>query len=205
MEVTIAVATYGDLEWGHLAHTRAIPSAQALGVPVVHVHEPDGSIASARNAALELVETEWVIHLDGDDELSPGYNEAMAEGSADVRAPLVRYIRGGHPRPLWQPRVAGHSHDCDASCLRHGNWIVIGAAVRTELLREVGWHDFPWSEDWATWALLAKAGASFELVRNAIYIGHVAPSSRNRGAPQEDRLAAHREIERFVWPEECAA
>jgi hypothetical protein len=129
----------------------------------------------------------------------------MGRGRADVRAPVVRYIHRGRPRPLWQPRVAGHTHDCEASCLRDGNWVVIGACVRTELLRSVGWHDFDWSEDWATWALLAKAGASFELVRDAIYRAEMRPESRNRGAARATRLEAHRVIELFVWPEEVAA
>jgi hypothetical protein len=199
VDVTVCVATYGQQRWRELAESRAVPSALEQA-PVVRVH--GDTLHGARNAALAQVETEWVIHLDADDELAPGYVAAMAEGHADVRAPVVRFIRGGRPRPLWQPRVAGHTHDCDTSCLRFGNWVVIGAAVRTELLRSVGWHDFEWSEDWATWALLAKAGASFELVRRAVYVAHVRPDSRNRGALRADRLAAHREIEQFVWPEE---
>jgi glycosyltransferase involved in cell wall biosynthesis len=191
MDVTIAVATFGDESWAELARDRAIPSAEVQGVPVVHVH--GDTLHGARNAALEQVTTEFVIHLDGDDELDPDYVAAMAEGHADVRA------------PLWQPRVAGHTHDCDRSCLRAGNWIVVGAAARTEIVREVGWHDFPWSEDWATWALCAEAGASFELVPRAIYVAHVRLDSRNRGVTRDARLDAHRAIERFVWPEEHAA
>jgi glycosyltransferase involved in cell wall biosynthesis len=203
VDVTVAVATFGDDSWGRLARERAIPSAEAEGVPFVHAH--GDTLAGARNAALAKVATEFVIHLDADDELEPGYVEAMARGTADVRAPVVRYVRNGRARSLWQPRVAGHTHDCEAACLRAGNWIVIGACAGTELLRSVGWHDFDWSEDWATWALLAKAGASFELVRDAVYRAESRPMSRNRGADRTTRLEAHRVIEQFVWPEECAA
>jgi glycosyltransferase involved in cell wall biosynthesis len=203
VEVTIAVATFGAQAWLDRALNETIPAAREHGVPVVHAH--GATLAAARNAALADVRTPWVIHLDADDSLESGYVDAMARGSADVRAPVVRYVRGGHPRALWQPRVAGHSHDCEAACLRDGNWVVIGACVRTELLRSVGWHDFAWSEDWATWALCAKAGASFELIRDAVYRAEARPDSRNRGAARDTRLAMHREIERFVWPEECAA
>lgn len=200
MDVTVAVCTFGDHSWRELAESRAVPSALEQA-PVVRVHGE--SLHSARNETLARVETEWVIYLDADDELEPGYVEAMAAGSAEVRAPMVRYVDAGRPR-LWQPRVAGHEHDCDAACLRAGNWIVIGAAVRTELLRSVGgWHDFAWSEDWCTWALCARAGASFELVRGAIYRAHVRSDSRNRGATRAAKVAAHRAIEAFVWPEEC--
>ena len=38
MEVTVVVATYGDRAWLDLALERAVPSAVALGVPVVQVH-----------------------------------------------------------------------------------------------------------------------------------------------------------------------
>jgi glycosyltransferase involved in cell wall biosynthesis len=203
MDATIAIATFGAQEWLDRALNETIPAAREHGVPVVHAH--GRTLGEARNAALAEARTPWVIHLDADDSLEPGYIDAMGRGRADVRAPVVRYIHRGRPRPLWQPRVAGHTHDCEASCLRDGNWVVIGACVRTELLRSVGWHDFDWSEDWATWALLAKAGASFELVRDAIYRAEMRPESRNRGAARATRLEAHRVIELFVWPEEVAA
>lgn len=198
MDVSVAVATYGFESWRDLAQQRAVPSAEAQRVPVIHVH--GASLHEARNEALSRVDTEWVIHLDGDDELEPGYVAAMSRATAGVRAPMVRYIRGYRER-LWQPRVAGHQHDCEAACLRAGNWIVVGACVRTELLREVGWHDFPVYEDWATWALCHKAGASFELVRDAVYRAHVRLDSRNRGPSHRTKLRAHRAIEAMVWPE----
>lgn len=202
MSFTIAVATFGDESWIDLARERALPSALAQGVPVVHAH--GSTLAAARNEALAQVDTEYVVMLDADDELEPGYVAAMASGTADVRAPMVRYIRGRRER-LWQPRVYGHEHDCDVVCLRAGNWIVIGACARTSLLREVGWHDFPVYEDWATWALCARAGATFEMIRDAVYRAHVRLDSRNRGQAQAARLEAHRQIERFVWPDEVAA
>ena len=71
MDVTICVATFGDPTWQTLARTRAVPSAEAQGVPVVHVH--GRTLHAARNAAVEQAQTEWVIHLDADDELTAGY------------------------------------------------------------------------------------------------------------------------------------
>lgn len=192
LDVTVTVATFGDQRWLDLALERAIPSAKDQA-RVVHSHRQN--LADARNTALAQVETEWVIHLDADDELEPGYVEAMASGTADVRGPLVRYMLDGHERNLWQPRVWGHRHDCEASCLGDGNWLVVGSAVRTAMVRNVGgWRDFPWSEDWDLWLRCWKAGATFELVRDAIYRAHVRPDSRNRGATQEAKAAAHRAI-----------
>lgn len=195
MDVTICVATFGGPEWASLAERRALPSARALGVPTVHVHGP--TLHEARNAAVAQVDTEWVIHLDADDELETGYVKAMAAGTADVRAPAVRYIRGYGDRAAQprMPRVAGHDHDCTADCLPYGNWLVVGAAVHTELVRAVGgWQDWDWSEDWDLWLRCHLAGATFEAVPAAIYRAHVRRGSRNRSQGQAARLATHRAI-----------
>lgn len=195
--MTIAVGTFGGPEWVRLAETRALPSARAFGVPVVHVHA--GSLHEARNGALAKVDTEWVVNLDADDELEPGYLQAMAGGTADVRAPAVRYIRGYGDRSAQpaMPKVAGHSHDCEAACLPYGNWLVIGAAARADLVRAVGgWRDFAWSEDWSVWLRCYLAGATFEPVPTAVYRAHVRRGSRNRSVRAETRLEVHRAIAR---------
>ena len=193
MDVTVAVATFGADEWADLAADRAIPSAQALGVPVVYCHAD--TLHEARNGALEQVTTEWVCFLDADDELEQGYFDAMAAGSADVRAPSVRYVRQHRLRAPGMPAVAGHTHQCVAECLVDGNWLVVGSLVRADLVRSVGgWRDFDWSEDWDLWLRCHLAGATFEALPEAVYRAHVRPDSRNRGASREKRLAAHRAI-----------
>src|SRR5690349_878569 len=93
MDVTVCVATYGDDEWKELAVERAIPSAARLEVDVVAVH--GDTLHGARNDALALVETAWVCFLDADDELEHGYFDRIAAGTADLRAPSVRYVRNG--------------------------------------------------------------------------------------------------------------
>ncbi len=193
MDVTVAIGTFGDAHWPRLAAERAVPSAEALGVPVVHHHAD--TLHEARNGALEQVTTEWVCHLDADDELEPGYFDAMAAGTADVRAPSVRYVRLGRLREPGMPAVAGHTHQCVAECLVEGNWLVVGSLVRADMVRSVGgWRDFDWSEDWDLWLRCHLAGATFEAIPEAVYRAHVRPDSRNRGASREKRLAAHRAI-----------
>jgi cellulose synthase/poly-beta-1,6-N-acetylglucosamine synthase-like glycosyltransferase len=204
LDVTIAVGTYGSDDWHDLAKERAIPSAEAQGVPVVHVH--GGTLAEARNAALEQVETEFVIHLDADDELTPGYIDAMSTGTADLRAPAIRQVRAGRVGRPFMPQVWKHKHACSAECLRAGNWIVIGACVRTELVRDVGgWEEWGWSEDWALWARCWKAGATIEAIPGAVYRAHVRPASRNHCLSNGETVEWHRRIERAVWPEEFAS
>ncbi len=200
MDVTVVVATcegsrpLPDFDaWGDVADQRAVPSAVDQGVPVVRVHRP--ALHDSRNLALDLVATEWVCFLDADDELEPGYFDAMATGTADLRAPAVRYVAPTRSAPPRVPRVAGHVHACTAACLPWGNWLVVGTLVRSDLVRKIGgWHDFTWSEDWDLWVRCWKAGATIEAIPAAIYRAHVRPDSRNRGAPPSERLAAHRAI-----------
>ena len=195
LDVTVVVATYGDDEWAELAQERAVPSAEALGAYVVSVHGP--SLHEARNAGLGLAHTEWVIHLDADDELEPGYLDEMATGTADLRAPAVRYIMG--PGRKWGtrvPRVAGHNHhDCRAECLLDGNYLVVGTFARTELLRNAGgWRDWPLYEDWDLWLRCYLAGATVETIPRAVYRAHVRADSRNRAPSRELKDATHRAI-----------
>jgi glycosyltransferase involved in cell wall biosynthesis len=168
---------------------------------VIHVHHD--SLAQARNAALAEVESEFVIHLDADDELEPGYIEAMSRGSADIRAPSVRrvYPRYGIPEDTAVvPKVWSHEHSCTGECLRAGNWIVIGACARTELVRNIGWEEFGWSEDWAMWARAWKAGATFETISEAVYRAYHNRRGRNR-VGRAKALRWHREIELAIWGE----
>lgn len=196
MDVTVVVATFGGSNWRRLALNRAVPSARFLGVPIVTCHAD--TLHDARNGGLAQVTTEWVIHLDADDELEPDYVTCMSAygNGADVRAPSVRYIRGREAAWPKMPRVAGHDHECVGACLPQGNWLVVGACVRTQLLRDVGgWLDYPVYEDWSTWLRCYQAGATFAAVPQAIYRAHVRPRSRNRSGGHALKLATHRRIE----------
>lgn len=195
LDVTVVVATFGDDLWQRLAWERAVPSAEALGVPFVTAHSD--TLQTARNHGLAEVDTEFVCFLDADDELEPGYFDAMAQGTADLRAPKVRYMVRGYPNRLWMPQVAGHRHECEAACLEHGNWLVVGTVARTEMVRAVGgWHDWPFYEDWDLWLRCYQAGATVEPIPNAVYRAHVRADSRNRAPDQAAKHAVHQAIAR---------
>lgn len=177
MDVTVVVATFGPDHWAELARERAVPSAEAQA-PVIHVHGE--TLAGSRNAGLAQVDTEYAIHLDADDELAPGYVEAMCRGVGDVRVPRVAYVRPGKAAVPRFPKVPAHTHECGPGCLYSGNYIVVGAAVRTELARRVGWQEYPIYEDWAMWLGCLTGGAAFGRVPEAVYRAHVRNDSRNR-------------------------
>lgn len=195
MDVTVVVGTFGAIEWAHLAWERAIPSAEALGVRVLHAHAD--TLHEARNAGLAEVQTEWVCFLDADDALEPGYFDAMATGTAQLRAPAVRYVRKSRVGIPRVPKVWGHTHDCVADCLAEGNWLCIGTVAPASMLRVLGgFHDYPLYEDYDLWARCWKAGATVEAIPQAVYRAHVRNDSRNRAPSQEFKHATHQAIAR---------
>jgi glycosyltransferase involved in cell wall biosynthesis len=111
--ITVVIATYGEEIWREYAK-RASASAQSQA-PVIEVHGED--LAGARNQGLALVETEYVVHLDADDVLLPGYVNAMLRATADVRVPMVRMMHNNHRQPFF-PAVYGHQHTCEPGAAR---------------------------------------------------------------------------------------
>lgn len=195
MDATVVVSTFGGSEWVELAESRAIPSALDQAV-VVHSH--GDTLAKARNAGLAAVESEWVIFLDADDELTPGYVDAMYHGLADLRAPAVEYI-GTHRQAPYVPKVAGHSHECSGDCLVDGNWLVIGTAARADILREIGgFREWPVYEDWDLFLRAYLAGASVEAIPEAVYRAHVRKDSRNRAPSMKIKNQVHHEIVKAI-------
>ncbi len=194
LDVTICIGTFGDSAWPALARERAIPSAMAQGVRVVHAHSD--CLHEARNVALEQVTTAWVVFLDADDELTPDYCRTLSLGAADLRVPSVKYVRpNGRPQPPYVPRVAGHRHECEASCLEAGNYAVIGSMANVALLRQVGgFRDEDCYEDWSAWLRMYRAGAIVETIREAVYVAHVRPESRNRALSMATKNRVHHEI-----------
>lgn len=203
MDVTVVIATYGDASWLDLADTAE--ASVPPGIRVVRVH--GDTLHDARNEALDKVDTEWVCHLDADDELEAGYFDEIARGSADVRAPSVRYcLNGNRRRAPYVPQVAGHTHACTGDCLPSGNWLIVGSVARTGLLRDVGgWRDFPVYEDWDLWLRCHLAGATIEALPAAVYRAHVRFDSRNRGPSRELKEAAHQAIYAANFPQRAAA
>ncbi|HYJ21625.1 MAG TPA: glycosyltransferase family 2 protein [Solirubrobacterales bacterium] len=190
MDVTVIVGTFGGAEWVRLAHERAVPSGEAQA-PVIHRHA--ASLAQARNEGAALAKTEWLCFLDADDELEPGYFEAMERATADLRGPAVSYVRHGRPTApkLWP-----------AQDLRDGNFLVIGTLIRKELFERVGgFKEWPIYEDWCVWQRCAAAGATVEQVPDAVYVAHVRAKSRNRQPSRAERLRWHHEIRQANHPE----
>lgn len=203
MDVSVIIGTFGDPEWQDLAE-QAAASAEDQADEILCVHA--GTLAQARNEGLRAAGGDYVIHLDADDLLEPGYVDALLTGTADLRAPAVRYVtETGHERLPHVPKVAGHTHDCTGDCLPHGNWLVVGTLARRQLLIDVGgWEEWPLYEDWALWARCHQAGATIEAIPAAVYRATWRPASRNRAPDRRFKDRIHHEIAAAVFPPEPA-
>ena len=176
--ISVTIATYGADEWCVMAEERALPSVSGADDLVMH-HEPRGTRASSLNNAVAMAESDFVIALDADDELAPGYILAMrraleqnADDSRVLFTPAVQQIRKGRPgRPFFFP-------ECD---FRTGNWIVIGTMISRSLFTEIGgFREHPHGlEDWNLWARAVRAGARVVKVKDAVYRAHMNPRSKH--------------------------
>ena len=188
--ISVIVATYGEDTWSTLASHRAIPSLKLTNDDnLVLRHDPLGTRASSLNDAAALSEKDWLLFLDADDELAPGYITAMRNAIQNnpgrvLLTPSVQQIRKGRPRaPFFFP-------ECD---FRTGNWLVIGTLIQRELFMEIGgFREHPHGlEDWNLWARAVRAGATVVKVPDAVYKAHMNPRSkhhvlsRNRAAYME--------------------
>jgi glycosyltransferase involved in cell wall biosynthesis len=182
MNVSVLIATYGTEEWKDLAWSRAYPSAIEQTEDVASFHDPDGTIASVRNEMARTASGEWLLFLDADDELAPGYLDAMrasyeqegTDGVPLLLTPAVSYIRKQKPeRPKFWPG--------NLETFRTGNWLVIGTLVRRDFFWEVGgFKDFAHGlEDWNFWARCIRAGARVRKVPGAIYLAHWNDDSKH--------------------------
>lgn len=201
--ISVIITTYGEDYWRELAWQRAYPSAKAQGADEVIVHHaPDLPIGPARNeAAARAKPGSWLVFLDADDELEPGYIAAMRVVSENQHRyrlfrPAVRYVRKGRIPDAQMP---------PAGDLRTDNYIVVGAMIAKSVFDEVGgFSDYPHGfEDWSLWAKAWKAGCSIIAVPEAIYRAHVNPQSKHRQMwrDRKTQVATHIRIQAELFPE----
>lgn len=186
------VATFGDGHWRDLAQRRAVPSARAAierrgeVSEILYAHEDDMTLAEVRNEAASVARGEWLCFLDADDELEPGYFDALLapERWGDLRAPAVRFLDGtGIPDPVV----------LDDRDIRRLNPCVVGTLIRRDMFHEAGgfWGERAW-EDWSLFRRAWFLGARIEHVRAAVYAVHVDPGGRNSTIDRPKAL--HRDI-----------
>jgi glycosyltransferase involved in cell wall biosynthesis len=202
--ISVIITTYGEDYWRELAWERAYPSAIAEepGEVVLH-HAPDLSIGPARNEAAAKATQPWLLFLDADDELEPGYVQAMKDAvrttSRPTRVlfqPSVRYVRKGRvPDPLLIPHKD----------LRTDNYLVIGTMIHSSMFKKAGgFSDYPHGfEDWSLWAKCWKRGAVVVPVPLATYRAFINPRSQHRQMwrDRKAQVELHLRIQAELFPE----
>lgn len=159
------IATFGDPAWQTLASRTAVPSAAVQGCPVLIEHGE--TLAAARNAGAAEASTSWLVFLDADDTIDPGYAEAILDGWGDLRPPTL-YEGAGLV-------------DLDRRDIEHTNRCPIGTGIERERFLDCG--GFPPFRAWEDWALYLRAvrrGAEIGAAPGAVYRAAVRPDSRNR-------------------------
>jgi glycosyltransferase involved in cell wall biosynthesis len=212
MNVSVLVCTHGDRAWSERAQEAAL-TAQAADETVVR-HEDDATLAQVRNVAAQTATGDWLCFLDADDELDPGYLDAMRKtmrmwnlsrrgdliSNPLLLVPAVQYLRPG-----WIERSHPVIPDWDR-LLVDLNCAVIGTLVPRLLFKEVGgFREWPMYEDWDLWLRCVRAGARLVPVPDAVYRARVSPDSRNqqkhtlRASTYEAIRAEHADVEPGWW------
>lgn len=127
--------------------------------PRVHlVRQPNAGLPAARNAGIATARGEFVVPLDADDELEPGYLETML--GALLAAPDAAFAHCwarlfGAVDAVWVPRPDNPYWQ------RLGNGIVGCVLLRRRAWESVGGYDATMRrghEDWELWLRLEAAG-----------------------------------------------
>lgn len=185
MKVSILICSFGEDHWRRLAVDRALPSAQGQGAHEVRAwHSPNATLAETRNTAARVATGDVLCFLDADDELEPGYLDAMRETRAQrdtdaLLIPWVRYIYGLRVDPPVLPGLG--------LPLIEINRAVIGTLVPRDLFLDVGgFGDEPIYEDWDLWL---RCSREVELVDvpKAIYRVHNDFGGRNMKRSEQRR------------------
>lgn len=175
--VSVIIATFGDKHYWNKLASRAVNSVIQQSVrPHQLIRSHGNNLHEARNEAAKKSYSDWLCFLDADDELEPGYLEAMLAGKGDLRYPRVRYIDHIAATKNYTPEAVA----LQEIPLLSANFMVVGTFVRREqFLRVGGFPDYPAYEDWALWLACWIDGAQYKLCQDAIYRAHRRKDSRN--------------------------
>jgi glycosyltransferase involved in cell wall biosynthesis len=181
MDVTIIVTTWGHPSWVGLASRVAIPSVADQARIYHHHAEGAASAGAARNEAVEIADPqEWICFLDADDELAPGYVDAMERANLqrdDLGTPALQ-LPGETPRCLEDRDILAGLNPCP-----------IGTLIHRSMFEEAGqfWGEPAW-EDWSLFRRAVLSGAYVHFVPDAVYIANSTSNGRNSGVINPRRL-----------------
>lgn len=197
LTISVLIATYGDESWADLARTRALSSVGKQTMQpeeVLVLHDANGSLASVRNELALRATGDLLIFVDADDELRPGYVQAMSNArDGDILQPAVQFITPGQPHK--PPKLF------DPISLSRGNYLVISCAMSRGLFWEAGGFDPQWEafEDWSLFRRMVYLGARIVGVPRAVYVAHWNHAGRNNTVRDAQGLMARIGADYDAW------
>lgn len=162
MEIDVIVTTWGHPSWLGKAQRTAVPSAFEQASTHLIYLEDAASAGDARNRAVETVDPqEWICFLDADDQLEPGYIDAMRAAGlwrTHLGAPALR-LPGKEPETY-----------PDRDIVTGLNPYPIGTLIHRTMFEQAGqfWGESAW-EDWSLFRRAVLHGAAIRFVPDAVY------------------------------------
>lgn len=173
--IDVLICTFGLPVW----QTRGQAALHALGVGLgKHYHMPDGTLAEVRNWAAAEAEGPWLVFLDADDRLGPGYLDRMREAILRADGEPALYV----PRLALGPGAAAWPNR--SRSMRETNHCCIGTCIlRADMVEAGGFREWPAYEDWDLF-LRIHLGLRRPLVYvDAVYEATYSPTGRNSQEP----------------------
>jgi glycosyltransferase involved in cell wall biosynthesis len=174
--VDVIVVTYGSEAW------RLRGEATAKAHDAHHFHaERYTSLGDARNQAIAHVDPQgFICIVDADDQLAPGYIEAMDYARLqrdDLGTPALQL--GDEPARCLEDRDIIHGN----------NPCPVGTLIHRSMFEEAGrfWGEPAW-EDWSLYRRAVLSGACVHFVPGAVYIANSTSNGRNSTVINPRRL-----------------
>ena len=157
------------------------------------IRQDNRGLSAARNRGMASARGEYLIPLDADNRIRPGYlQQAIAVLDAQPRVGVVygdRAMFGMRNETVQVP-------DFDHQTLREGNYIDACAVLRKTLWQEVGGFDetLPAYEDWDLWLAASEAGWRFHHLPQVLFDYRVRPGNLSAWVKtgKHDHVLKHR-------------
>jgi peptidoglycan/xylan/chitin deacetylase (PgdA/CDA1 family)/2-polyprenyl-3-methyl-5-hydroxy-6-metoxy-1,4-benzoquinol methylase len=153
------------------------------------VSQPQGGVSAARNAGIKLAQFDWLLFLDADDWIAPTYIEKMT--AAIASNPNLDAVHCG-----WRNVLPDGTHlaekygytaiDIFPVAARQCPFIIHACVVNKAIVEVLGGFDcsLKTCEDTDLWQRIARTGARFGAVKEALAFYRMRPKSLSRNGTQ---------------------
>jgi peptidoglycan/xylan/chitin deacetylase (PgdA/CDA1 family)/SAM-dependent methyltransferase len=163
--------------------TAALAAELAARDPRIRLERTPGlGVSTARNLGIGLARSSWLLFLDADDWIDPRYLETMTAALASgdgVDGTLCGWRFAAPDGRLGPGKHCPEGRDLFALFATHCAFAIHACVVRRALAEAVGGFDpgLATCEDWDFWQRVARTGACFARVPEALAVYRMRPGS----------------------------